>query len=330
MEYELEQVKCPVCDCGKYNIYMSAVEELYNKTREKFDIVKCHDCGFVFTNPRPTKETISVFYPDSAGYYQPVDAILKYNRSFKETLIRTVLAHFYNYNIKTAIPKSAAYILNKILNRKIKLAHIPNFVNDGSLLDIGCSSGLYLSRMAVYGWNVHGIELNKNASEHAKNKLGLKNIFNGSLEDYKGFDNFFDVVHMGMVLEHLHDPDKCLRLVYNLLKKNGQLIVSVPDISGFEARVYGKYAYMLHVPQHLCHFTPETVRKLMTNAGFTIKRIIHHNFDRDMVASAQYLEKKWLGKILSNICIRTFLVKPFVFGLGALGKTSRMSIYATK
>jgi 2-polyprenyl-3-methyl-5-hydroxy-6-metoxy-1,4-benzoquinol methylase len=330
MEYELEQVNCPFCDSGNYRIYLQKVEELYNNTREKFDIVECRDCGFIFTNPRPTRQTISFFYPDSAGYYQPPVSVPKWDDSFKETLLRAILAHFYNYGFKTVIPKPAAYLLKKALQRKINLAHIPRFVKNGDLLDIGSSWGLYLSRMAAYGWKVWGVELNKNAAEYARTTLNSADIFNGSFDDYDCRENFFDVVHMNMVLEHLHDPVECLNRVYKILKKGGQLIISVPDISGFEAKLYGKCAYMLHVPQHLCHFSPETIRNLMAKTGFSIQKIIHHNFDRDFVASSQYLEKKWPGKILANRFIRTLVVKPFVFGLGVLGRTSRMSVYATK
>ena len=70
--------------------------------------------------------------------------------------------------------------------------------------------------------------------------------------------------------------------------------------------------------------------QLETKNGFVIKKIIHHSFDRDMVASAQYLKNNWLAGILANRIIRTLAVKPFVFVLAVLGKTSRMSIYATK
>ena len=68
--------------------------------------------------------------------------------------------------------------------------------------------------------------------------------------------------------------------------------------------------------------------QLETKNGFVIKKIIHYSFDGDMVASAQYLKNNLFARILANRIIRTLAVKPFV--LAVLGKTSRMSIYATK
>jgi 2-polyprenyl-3-methyl-5-hydroxy-6-metoxy-1,4-benzoquinol methylase len=326
MDYILETVNCPVCGGNNYKPYITDAKELYGGTDNFFNVVKCCDCQMIFTNPRPTKDTIGFFYPDSAGYYQP-DSRNKDN-SIEEKITKTVLANYYGYQFESPFGKFWAFLFKKIFWHKLAVAHIPRFVPGGRLLDIGCSWGSFAAKMTRYGWEVHGIEINKKAVEYAKNTLGLNNIFNGFFDEYKCPEDFFDVVHMSMALEHIHEPAECLNRVYKFLKKGGQLILSVPDISGFEARIYGKYAYTLHVPQHLNHFSPVTIKSMLNKTGFTVKKIVHQSSAKDLVASAQYLDNKLPHRILKSKPVRRIFVKPFVFLLSRCGKTSRMSIYA--
>ena len=64
--------------------------------------------------------------------------------------------------------------------KKLCLAHLPRFVPNGRLLDIGCAWGGYLWRMRELGWEVHGIELNAAAARYAQEALGLTNVRSGS------------------------------------------------------------------------------------------------------------------------------------------------------
>ncbi len=242
----------------------------------------------------------------------------------------TVLANYYGYKFAPPFGRLTALLFSKLYADRIATAHIPKYVEHGKLLDIGCSYGAYISKMADYGWEVHGIEINNKATEYAKNVLGLKNIFNGFFEQYPGRENYFDVIHMSMALEHLHEPVQCLNRIYEFLKKGGQLIVSVPDISGFEAKLYGKYAYTLQVPQHLNHFTPTTITKMLQKCGFTVEKIVHQSAAKDLIESANYLKNKTLYKILSMKVLKRIIIKPMMFLLAKVGKTSRMSVYARK
>lgn len=328
MNYKLETINCPLCGESNYTPFLTNVRENYGGTDNYFTLVKCRICQMVFTNPRPTKETMGFFYPDSAAYYQPKTR--NRENTIDEKFTRTILANYYGYNLQSPFGKSLAFFLNKLLRRKLAVWHIPRYVEGGKLLDIGCSFGEYAARMSDYGWDVYGIEINKKAVEYAQNTLGLKNIYNGFFDEYQCQDNYFDAIHMSMALEHLHAPVQCLNRVYKFLKTSGQLIISVPDISGFEAKIYGKYAYMLHTPQHLSHFSSATIKAILNKAGFTVERIVHQSSAKDLIESARYLDNKMLYKILKSGPVKKIFVKPFIFLLSKCGKTSRMSIYAKK
>jgi len=49
----------------------------------------------------------------------------------------------------------------------------------------------------------------------------------------KKYENSFDVVFCLVAIEHIFDVDSALQIVYRLLKKDGCLIISTPNIVQF-------------------------------------------------------------------------------------------------
>lgn len=333
LQYDLETVPCALCGSDRHDIYFSRAKELYNGFDEYFNVVRCRNCGFVFTNPRPTAATIGSFYPDSAQYYQPKTSRATNGnwsrKKWKRALQQSVLARRFGYELRR-LPSLVDFLPGLLWRNKLRLAHVPRFVPNGRLLDIGCAWGGYLWRMQELGWEVYGSELNATAARYAREELGLVNVRSGSFADLDFPDESFDVVHMSMVLEHLYDPAEALRRINKLLRRDGQFILSVPDITGFEARLFKDKCYTLQVPQHLSHFSPETVTRFLRQAGFAVEEILHQKARKDFLQSAEYLENKMLARALRHPLVRGVVLGPLVGVLAALGKTSRMSIFARK
>jgi 2-polyprenyl-3-methyl-5-hydroxy-6-metoxy-1,4-benzoquinol methylase len=333
LKYDLETVPCALCGSDRHDVYLPRAKELYNGLDARFDVVRCRQCGFIFTNPRPTASTIDCFYPDSAQYYQPKKSRLKggnwSRKKWKRALQQSVLSRRFGYPLHRLTPLLDA-LPAYAWRRKLRLAHVPHFVAKGRLLDIGCAWGGYLWRMQELGWEVHGIELNAEAARFAREELELANVRAGSFADLDYPEASFDVVHMSMVLEHLHDPAEALRRIHGLLRPGGQFILSVPDISGFEARLFKDKCYTLQVPQHLSHFSPETATRFLRGAGFSVEEILHQRAKRDFIQSAEYLDNKVLVRVLKHPLVRGAVLGPLVAVLAALGRTSRMSIFARK
>ena len=332
LHYELERVDCALCGSDDHEIYLAHAKELYNGLDAHFDVVRCRGCGFVFTNPRPTADTIGCFYPDSAGYYQPKKSRIVagdgHKRPLRRLLEDSALARGLGYP-RSCAPLARLLPLGKSL-RRLRFAHVPRYVPGGRLLDIGCAWGGYLVRMRELGWEVHGIELNPRAAAFAREELGLENVRCGSFDDLDYPPQHFDVVHMSMVLEHLYDPGGALEKIKRLLRPGGQLILSVPDVSGVEMQLFRHKCYTLQVPQHLSHFSPQTLSRFLEKAGFEVERVLHQKSKKDFLKSAEYLESPLARRVLTSAAVRSLLLGPLVAVLARMGKTSRMSLFAHK
>lgn len=95
----------------------------------------------------------------------------------------------------------------------------------GRLLDIGTGTGEFLSVASKYGFTALGIEPSKKASDEAS-KLG--HVLQGEFEALSLKENFFEVITLWSVLEHVTEPVDFLHKASHLLKKNGLLALRVP------------------------------------------------------------------------------------------------------
>ena len=83
-------------------------------------------------------------------------------------------------------------------------------------------------------------------------------------------DNAFDLVILWHALEHLPDPSGALCAIRGLLRDGGRLVVAVPNLASWQARLLKARWFHLDVPRHLWHFTPETLEHLLRVTGFQV------------------------------------------------------------
>ncbi|MEQ6121342.1 class I SAM-dependent methyltransferase [Reichenbachiella sp. MALMAid0571] len=154
-------------------------------------------------------------------------------------------------------------ILNKLSKKK-------------TLLDYGCGTGDFLKYCQSNNWNVTGIEINKNANQIAKEKIG-DTIFN----DINDIDktNKFDIITLWHVLEHIHDLKKVFKKLKNKLTKSGHLIVALPNHECLDQKIYKEYWAAYDVPRHLYHFNRLTFNKLASKMDMKVVKIIPMKFD---------------------------------------------------
>lgn len=249
----------------------------YLVSGESFDLVHDTDLDFLKTFPQPQVEELPKYY-ESQEYISHTDEK------------RGLISSLYQLVKKWSLQKKAKLILQQL-------------GDVGSLLDVGAGTGDFLKVAKEKGWQVHGMEPNKNAAKLALEKgIDLK----ASLNDFEGKQ--FDVVTLWHVLEHIPDLEETILKFAALVKPQGALIIAVPNFKSFDARYYGKFWAAYDVPRHLWHFSKESMKNLFAE-NFHLKKIEPMIFDSFYVSllSEKYktgrkfsLKAFWIG-LLSNI-----------------------------
>ncbi len=192
------------------------------------------------------------------------------NPRFNDKFIKNL----YNESYYTGIAEYSYYDERDAENYsryiwKKRLQKIKQFVNEGNFLDVGCAFGGFLKTASEY-FTPFGIEFSEYSVKQAKAVFG-KNIHAGSLEDNPFKKKFFSVITMIELIEHLGDPRRAISECYDLLKKDGLLVIQTANMDGLQAKfLKEKYGYFL--PGHVSYFTKENLSYLLKQTGF--KRII--------------------------------------------------------
>jgi SAM-dependent methyltransferase len=154
----------------------------------------------------------------------------------------------------------------------LKTSHVRFFRSikpKGRVLDIGCGNGYFLAACEEKGYEVQGIDVSPWAAQYASHKLGLL-VDTGEVEGMDLPPQSFDIVTMWHFLEHTHDPNRVLSRARSWLKRDGILIVEVPNYEGTDARKTWKAWVGWQLPYHLYHFTPQTLTRLLRGSGFDV------------------------------------------------------------
>ena len=245
--------QCPICGSDK-------IEELYSNIDDKigrnfkFSVVKCKTCSHAFTNPLPNTKYVCDYYSDS--YYSYNVDIPRFNRRIKFRIKRWLYQSSHNNLIYR--------LISKLIIRQTAI--FPVYKPNGKILDIGCGNGTFLSFMKDIGWRTFGTEISQKAVDNAL-KNG-HNVFLGNISDANYSDEYFDVVTLNNVLEHIPEPVRLLKEIYRILKPGGELIICVPNFSSFSRKIFNKYWDALVIPEHLHHFTSESLKRLAEVSGF--------------------------------------------------------------
>jgi SAM-dependent methyltransferase len=333
----MESVTCDLCHSDQSEVVTRQQDLLLEVTNDEFTIVKCCRCGLVYLNPRPSKELLSSYYP--TVYYPPVQANVRTQfqqqaRKVSAQIKRWVLEDYYGY--PSTVSAGWSRIVRRILLwpdkvlREFKGRHPLPWRGEGKVLDVGCGSGGHLKTLKDQGWEPHGIEISEVAAAHAR-ELVTGNIHTGTLESAPFPPQSFDLILMSHSLEHLPSPVSALRLVHRLLKDDGLLVVTVPNVDSLEFKLFGRWWFPLDPPRHFYHFDRHSLSGIFAQAGFRLQRVRTSIRAIFLMAS---LDRLWKHRFRKAVPLRKvidrLIARPISRIAGYLGYGTEITVYAVK
>lgn len=222
--------------------------------------MRCRNCGLIFVSPRDDKDEILRQYADDVSspisYYQ-----------------------------------KSAYVDSLIFDKRLDWTE--QFATKGSLLDIGCNVGTFMDVARKRGWDVTGVEVNRNAFDMSREK-GHK-VYQGFFapELIDTFDRKeFDLVCLNDVIEHFPNPMAAMKLVTPLIRRGGHLAINTPNIDNIVARTF-----QIKPKEHVFYFNKSTATRILEQAGLEVLRVRKAGRKRDfgsLQTGATLDSKAWL------------------------------------
>lgn len=201
---------------------------------------------------------------------------------------RKILIDTWNMNYFNCLP-------NKNMIEQIHEDREESF----SVLEIGCDLGANLLAIQNQYPNseVHGVEINSAAVAITKSLLDIRE---GNIEEENlAFQEKFDYIIFGDVLEHLHNPQKTIRYCkQELLKEHGYIIASIPNlmhISVMQQLLKGRFEYTdmgLLDRTHIHLFTYYEILAMFQQEGYSVDEI--YGIRKKLTEEQEQLKNKLL------------------------------------
>jgi len=255
----------------------------------------CNQCGFVFSNPRLSKESTKFFY--NSDFYRILYDAISENFT-KDDLYQNVLKELNQY--KPVLPKKPNF---KNYYDQLYFDFINNQISDyETVLDIGTGKGKKLIDFGFIGKKAEGIEPSK-----TYNKVHLELGLNSQVGFLDDINKQYDLVVITHVLEHLTNLNEVVNKLSNITKK--YLFIEVPG-------------HMKHLQSiqnaHNFYFSVNTLNHFVLNNKFKLVKIdsvldnefifaLYEKSDKNGVYAFNYKnEKKIIKKIYKKYLIRYF------------------------
>tara|TARA_B100000900_G_scaffold347860_1_gene313260 strand:+ start:1113 stop:2000 length:888 start_codon:yes stop_codon:yes gene_type:complete len=262
--------KCPICQSKQFRTQLNCTDSTVSY--EKFPISKCEKCGFLFTNNIPKKENLG-------KYYQSEEYISHSNSS------------------KGLFNKLYKIVRSITLKNKVRLLG----KETGTVLELGSGTGELLAACHTKGWTCLGVEPEEKARKKAKKNHKIE-LFETS-EKIKLSENSTDRIMLWHVLEHIPNLQETIGNLKCWLKKEGEILIAVPNYKSWDAKYYQESWAAYDVPRHLYHFDKNSISKLLSQHNLEITKIKPMWFDAFYVSMLSEKIKSGHKRLLKGAII---------------------------
>lgn len=231
--------ECNLCGGGDHQLVLRGTDRVHG-AGGTYSFLRCRGCGLLFLDPLPTQEALAAAYPPDYACYRQGPGNPWSELAFRVGLRRLVRA------VERVRPAP------------------------GKLLDVGCGTGAFLEAMRARGWEVWGVEPHPGAAAQCRAR-GLE-VLQAEFSSGQWPPGTFDVITMWHVLEHVPDPRGFLGAAAQVLREGGWLVVTVPQVESWEAKVFGPHWVGWDIPRHLFLFPRPCLSRYLAQCGL---RVVH-------------------------------------------------------
>lgn len=147
-------------------------------------------------------------------------------------------------------------------------------VTGGRLLEVGCGDGDFLLQASRRNFSVEGIDYSPHSCAKAQAKLGAAaRILCGEISLVADQRKSYALCVACDVIEHVRQPAGFLLTLHGLLQPGGWVFLVTPDLDSFAAKLM-RSRWLEFKAEHMYYYTPRTLRRQLTQAGFTDIRLL--------------------------------------------------------
>lgn len=208
----------------------------------------------------------------------------------------------------------------------------------GSLLDVGCNNGLYLS--AYQHGDRYGIDISRNVLRRVPKQLLAHLVVADAERLYAFKPASFDQVLCSEVLEHCLRPISVFAGIAHVLKPGGRALLTTPNYTtqrpewvetgellhyGIHGDFNGKYYHTAYQPQELCDLAKS--EGLTVLASGTLEKEIKY---AAKLPAALLLAGRLLNRLFKSVKVERWLLKGFnllSIGIYEICRTTRLDAF---
>jgi SAM-dependent methyltransferase len=142
-------------------------------------------------------------------------------------------------------------------------------------LEVGSSTGGFLSQVKAAGWKEYGVEPDPGSGTYSRDELGL-NVHLGTLDSAQYEDNSFDVIYSNAVIEHVETPSEVIADAYRVLRPGGVFYADTVNLDSYTWKFLGTRWKLFDPRMHLSLFTPQTLSRHCEQVGLSVSKIATH------------------------------------------------------
>jgi 2-polyprenyl-3-methyl-5-hydroxy-6-metoxy-1,4-benzoquinol methylase len=246
MPFRTVTARCPICGQEPQEEHARGIDFEYGTSGDfEWTLRRCARCDVICLSPRPADEEIERIYPPN--YY-----------AYDFTNVRSM-----GYRVKT------------LLDRRSVSLYLRFGVPGGNILDVGCGDGRLLrlfTQRGVDPGRLYGMELDAAAVQRARE--GGFHVEKGRFEDTAYSPEFFGLILLQQVIEHVPDPRGMVERILGLLRPGGAVIIETPNTASWDHAVFAKrYWGGYHIPRHFYLFSRRSLPALLRVTGLEVAEI---------------------------------------------------------